>query len=135
MSVNIDPDSNQYDLAELRMDDETIICEDFSFDIEAESEPKTATNSRDPIGYKSSKTEYSFEANGISPEYYNLLREYQIKKTSFTVYIFSIGDDGDYHDFATFTHCRVNTLSVKSEDEGMSIDMEGVALSMLDAKK
>ena len=63
MSIKIDPDDNTYDLGELRLEKEVIVCEDFNVEFGSESETRSVTSSRDPVGYKGSKNEYKWEAN------------------------------------------------------------------------
>ena len=43
MAITVDPDDNSYDLAELRLDNEVIICEDFDFELSTENNVKTAS--------------------------------------------------------------------------------------------
>ena len=38
MSITINPDDNTYDLGELRLDKEIIVCEDFNVEFSSESE-------------------------------------------------------------------------------------------------
>ena len=132
MSITVDPADNHYDLAELRLDTEVVICEDFNFEISSEPETKTATNSRDPVGYKGGKNEYSFEANGVAPEYLKMLREYQAKQKNFPAGIFNFDDDGDYREVGTLLNCRISSINWSHEDEGSGLDISGVALSFKD---
>jgi len=130
MSITVDPDSKQYDLAEIRLDSEVIVAEEFSVTIETSSDPKTATNSRDPVGYKGGTNEYSFDASGVSLEFLSLLQEYQVKRTSFPVGVFSFDDDGNYEELLTLLHCRITSVEPSADDEGMTLDIEGSALSV-----
>lgn len=132
MSITIDPNDNHYDLAELRLDTEVVVSEDFNFEISSEPETKTATNSRDPIGYKGGKNEYSFEANGVPPEYFPKLREYQAKRKNFPTGVFNFDDDGDYREAGTLLNCRISSISFSHEEEGSKLDVSGVALSFKD---
>lgn len=129
MSVTINPDNNIYDLGELRLGTEVIVCESFSVSISTESETKTVTNSRDPVGYKGGKNEYSFSASGVSPEYFDLLSSYQEKRINFPVTVFNFDDDGEYKEMATLMHCRITSIEDSHEDEGSLLDIEGTALS------
>ena len=134
MSVTIDPDNNTYDLGELRLDKEVIICEDFNVEISSESETRTATNSHDPVAYKGGKNEYTWEANGVSPEYYELLRSYQKNRKNFPIGVYNFDADGEYRELSTLLHCRISDLSASQEDEGLGLDVSGTALSIKDKK-
>lgn len=134
MSITIDPDDNTYDLGELRLDKEVIVCEDFNVDFSSESETRPATNSRDPVGYKGGKNEYKWEANSVSPEFFSMLREYQRNRRNFPIGVFNFNDDGDYKELFTLLHCRIDSCKPAQEDEGMSIDVSGIALSVKDKK-
>lgn len=134
MSITINPDDNTYDLGELRLDKEVIVCEDFNVEFNTESETRSATNSRDPVGYKGGKNEFTWEANGVSPEFFDLLREYQRNRKNFPVGVFNFNDEGEYRELFTLLHCRIDSLSPSQEDEGLSIDVSGTALSAKDKK-
>ena len=127
MSITINPDDNTYDLGELRLDKEIIVCEDFNVEFSSESETRPATNSRDPIGYK-------WEANGVSPEFFSMLRDYQRNRRNFPIGVFNFNDEGDYKELFTLLHCRIDSCTPTQEDEGMSIDVSGTALSVKDKK-
>ena len=134
MSVTIDPDNNTYDLGELRLDKEVIVCEDFNVEISSESETRTATNSHDPVSYKGGKNEYTWEANGVSPEFISLLREYQRNRKSFPVGVFNFEENGEYVELLTLLHCRIDSVSASQEDEGLGVDVSGTALGIKDKK-
>lgn len=134
MSVTVDPDDNSFDLAELRIDNEVIICEDFDYEVSSENNVKTATNSRDPYRYSGGKNEYSWSANGISPEFLKLCRQYQAGRKNFPVSVYAYGDDLEYKEVGTLLHCRIESISPKMDDEGLGFDMEGVALGMKDPR-
>lgn len=134
MSIKIDPDDNIYDLGELRLDKEVIVCEDFNVEFGSESETRSATGSRDPVGYKGGKNEYKWEANGVSPEFSSILRDYQRNRRNFPIGVFNFNDDGDYKELFTLLHCRIDSCTFTQEDEGMSIDVSGIALSVKDKK-
>lgn len=129
MSITVDPNDTQYDLAELRLDKEVIQCEDFSIDLESTEDVKTATNSHDPIGYKGGAREYSFEANGIEPVYADLLKEYWKSRKNFTTSTYTFEEDGEYNLQDTLLHCRITSVSISQED-GRSLDISGTALGM-----
>ena len=134
MSVTIDPDNNTYDLGELRLDKEVIVCEDFNIEISSESETRTATNSPDPVSYKGGKNEYTWEANGVSPEFTSLLREYQRNRKGFPIGIYNFEENGEYVELLTLLHCRIDSISASQEDEGLSVDVSGTALGIKDKK-
>lgn len=134
MAITVDPDDTSYDLAELRLDNEVIICEDFDFEVSTENNTKTTTNSRDPYRYAGGKNEYSWSANGIAPQYIKLLRQYQNKRTNFPVSIYAYGDEGEYREIATLLHCRIESISPAMDDEGLNVDIEGIALGIKDPR-
>ena len=134
MAVTIDPDDNSYDLAELRLDNEVIICEEFEFEISTENNTKATTNSRDPVRYAGGKNEYSWSASGIAPQYMKILRQYQQKRINFPVSIYAYGDEGEYKEVCTLLHCRVESISPSMDDEGLNIDIEGISLGAKDPR-
>ena len=134
MAITVDPDDNSYDLAELRLENEVIICEDFDFELSTENNVKTATNSRDPYRYAGGRNEYSGSANGISPEFLPLCRQYQKNRKNFPISVYAYGDDGDYKEVGTLLHCRVESISPSMEDEGLGFDLEFVALGFKDPR-
>ncbi|MDO5849312.1 MAG: hypothetical protein Q4P18_07240 [Methanobrevibacter sp.] len=129
MSTVINSDSKQYDLAELRLDDEVIPCEDFSIDLESTEDLKTATNSHDAIAYKGGKREISWEANGVFPEYYPLLKEYWKNRSNFTVSTYNFEENGEYQEADVLLHSRIEKISISQED-GRSLDISGKSLSI-----
>ena len=134
MSITVDPDDNSYDLAELRLDNEVIICEDFDFEISTENNTKNSTNSRDPYRYAGGKNEYSGSANGIAPQYLKLCRQYQANRQNFPISVYAYGDEGEYKEVGTLLHCRISSISPKMEDEGLGFDLEFDALGFKDPR-
>ena len=129
LSITVNPNDKQYDLAELRLDKEVVQCEDFSIDLESTEDVKTATNSHDPIAYKGGAREYSFEANGIDPVYGDILKEYWKQRKNFTTSTYNFEEDGEYIEQDVLLHCRITKVSISQED-GRSLDISGVALGM-----
>lgn len=130
--VRIDPDNNKYDMGELRLDKESIVSEEFSIDLTSNNETKNATNSRDPYRYAGGKNEYSWSASGVAPEHLSLLREYQKSRKSFPTGVYNFDDDGDYEEQFVLKYCRISSVSVSQGDEGLSLDVEGIALGIKD---
>lgn len=130
--VRIDPDNNKYDMGELRLDKESIVSEEFSVDLTSNNETKSATNSRDPYRYAGGKNEYGWSASGVAPEHLSLLREYQKSRKSFPTGVYNFDDDGDYEEQFVLKYCRISSVSVSQGDEGLSLDVEGVALGIKD---
>lgn len=132
MSVTIDPDVTTYDMGELRLDKESIICDEFSVDITTNNETKTPTNSRDPYRYSGGKNEYGWGASGVAPEYLPLLREYQRKRKTFPTGVYNFDDDGDYLEQFVLKYCRIDKISFKNGEDGTTLDIEGIALGIKD---
>lgn len=129
--VNIDPNDTSYDLAELRIGDEVIVSEDFSYELESDDDTQTATNSRDPIRYKGGGRSYSWEANGVYPEHREFLEEVWKNHTNFSVTAYTFSDtDLDYKEEVALLNARITNISPQHDDEGTTIDISGIALSM-----
>ena len=130
MAVTIDPTDTQYDLGEIRLDKETIICEEFEYGIEANDDVKTVTNSKDPLRFKGGKNSYSWSANGVDMEYHDLLIKHQLARTIFPINVFSILDNGNYNHKATIRHARISSVTVNQSEDGFNIDISGVSLGI-----
>ena len=130
MAVTIDPTDTQYDLGELRLDKEPIICEEFEYGVESGGDVKNVTNSRDPIRFKGGRNEYTWSANGIDMEYHDLLVKHQLSGTIFPINIFSILENGNYNHKATLRHAKITSVTVNQSEDGFNIDISGNALGI-----
>ena len=119
---------DEYDMGVFRFEDEYVTSNEFEYAIGGSNETRTATNSSNPTGYKGSKNEFSYSASDIPMEYHDLLIEYKLKKKSFPISVFAFGEGGDYNHKGTLTHARVDEVSVKGSDEGLTLDVSGIAL-------
>lgn len=130
MAITIDPTDTQYDLGEIRLDKETIICEEFEYGVEADSNVKNVTNSKDPIRYKGGKNSYPWSASGIDMEFHDLLLKHQLAGTLFPINVFSILDNGNYNHKATLRHAKISSVTINQSEDGFSIDISGNALAI-----
>ena len=128
MSIVIDPNDNQYDMGFLRLLDEKIISNEFTYTIGGGNETASSTDSGDPYKYKGSKNEYSWDASEVPMEYHDLLIRAKIEKTTFPITVFNHGPLGEYNHKGTLKYARIDEVSVKNGDEGMSLDVSGIAL-------
>lgn len=128
MPITVNPDDNSHEMGLLRLAEEPLVSNEFSYDIGGGNNVGTATNSQDPVRYKGSKNEYGWSASDIPPEYHDLLIQYKLSKKTFPITIFNYGPDGDYNHLGTLTSARVDSVSVNFGDEGMQLDVEGIAL-------
>ena len=56
------------------------------------------------------------------------LHKRQVGKLTFPITIFNFGPDGDYNHKGTLTSARIDEVSVSWGDEGMQLDVSGIAL-------
>lgn len=128
MPITVDPDDNSHDMGLLRLGDEPLVSNEFSYTVGGGNNVGTATNSNNPVRYKGSKNEFSWDANDVAYEYYDFLMEAKLKKTTFPITIFNFGPDGNYNHKGTLTSARIDEVSVSFGDEGMQLDVSGIAL-------
>lgn len=129
MTITIDPADNSHYMAEMRLDSEVIVSNEFNVDLgEDGGDPKTVTNSMDPVRYGSSKNTVNWGASDVDPEYYKMLIEYKLKKKLFPVDVFDFGPDGDYTHTGTLKHAKITEVNKTFGDDGLSIEISGVAL-------
>lgn len=129
MAITVDPTNNQYDMAEMRLDQETIISNECNVDFgEDGGDPKYVTNSEDPSRRSAKKNTYEWGASGVEPEYFDLLLSYKISGKTFPLYLFNFGRGGDYEHMLTLSHAKVKELNWSHGDDGMTIDVSGDAL-------
>lgn len=129
MPIKVNPEDNQYDLGELRLDQESIIAENFSVNLESTEDLKKVTNSHDPVGYKGGAREYSFEASGVDAVHASLLKKYWKERKNFTVATYNFVENGTYVESDVLLHCRLTSVSISQED-GRSLEISGTALGM-----
>lgn len=130
MAIKIDPTDNSYEMAEMRIDSERIYTNEFNIDIgEDGGDPKSVTNSADPIRYGRSKNTFEWGASGVEPEYYDFLVEARLKKKIFPIGVFRFGPDGDYKAVGTMTNAKIAEVNFSYGDDGVTIDISGTALS------
>lgn len=128
MSIIVDPNDNSYDMGFLRLLDEKIISNEFSYTVGGGNETANSTSSNDPYRYKNSKNEISWDASEVAMEFHDLLMRAKLEKITFPITVFNHGPSGDYNHKGTITYARVDEVSVSAGDEGMSLDVSGVAL-------
>lgn len=129
MSVDVDPSNKDYELAELRFANETILCESFSADIEISKDFKTVTNSKDPVGYTGRSREITIEASGILPEFHDFLMDAILNETLFTIATYNFEDGGEPKESDVFYNCTIEKVSI-SEEDSRSLEISGKALSV-----
>ena len=131
MAINIDPTNDAYDMAEMRLDGEPLYPNEFEYSVSEDGgEPKTVTNSKDPIRYGASKNTVEWSASGLQPEEYSRLMEYKLKNMLFPITVFNFGSSGQYNPVATINNARITEVSFNYGDDGETIDISGSALSL-----
>lgn len=128
MSITIDPNDNSHDMGYLRLDDEELYANEFSYTIGGGNETESFTNTGKPGRYKGSKDEFSWDASGIAHEFHDLLIRYKLNKTTFPIKVFNRGPDGNVIHKGTLFYCRVDEVSVSQADDGNTLDVSGIAL-------
>ena len=124
MAIKIDPTDNSYHMAEMRIDSERIYSNELTMDFgEDGGDPKTVTNSEDPIRYGRTTNSYEWGASGIEPEFFDFLMEAKLKKKLFPVGVFRFGPDGDYKSVGTMINANWSY-----GDDGVTVDVSGSAL-------
>lgn len=135
MAVTIDPTNTTYEMAELRLDSEVIYANEFNIDIgEDGGDPKTVTNSRDPVRYARSKNTYEWGASGIEPEYYDFLIQHKLNKTLFPINALHMSPDGKYKAVGNLKYAKITEVNYSYGDDGTTIDVSGNALKFELAK-
>lgn len=131
MAITVDPTDNQYDLAEVRLDQETIISNECNLDLgEDGGDPKYATNSEDPYRRSGKKNTVEWGLSDIAPEYYDLLLEYKMSGKTFPIQYYTFGKGGKYNHRVTAVHARVKELNWSYSDDGPTIECSGDALGV-----
>ncbi len=129
MAITVDPENNNHYMAEIKLNDDIIVSNEFNFDITEEGgDAKYATNSMEAIRYSSSKNTYEWGASGVEPEFYNLLVQYKLKSKLLTVDVFDFGPDGGYAHQGTMTYAKITEVTRSFGDDGVTIDISGTAL-------
>lgn len=128
MSITIDPNDNSHDMGYLRLDDEELYANEFSYTIGGGNETESFTNTGKPGRYKGSKDEFGWDASGIAHEFHDLLIRYKLNKTTFPIKVFNRGPDGNVIHKGTLFYCRVDEVSVSQADDGNTLDVSGIAL-------
>ncbi|MBO6275427.1 MAG: hypothetical protein J6M91_07845, partial [Methanobrevibacter sp.] len=77
MSIIIDPDDNSHDMGYIKLDEEELYANEFSYTIGGGNETESFTNTGKPGRYKGSKDEFGWDASGIAHEFHDLLIEYK----------------------------------------------------------
>ena len=126
MTIVVDPNDNQYNKGLLRLLDERIISNEFTYTVGGGNE--VATQNGKPYKYKGNVDEFSWDASEVPMEYHDLLMKAKLEKTTFPITIFNYGNGGDYNLIGTLMYCRIDEVAVKSGDDGMSLDVSGIAL-------
>ena len=131
MAITVDPTNNSYDLAEMRLDGETILSNENNVDLaEDGGDPKYVTNSESAVRRASKKDTIEWGISGIEPEYYDLLLEYKISGKLFPIQYYNFGKGGKYNHRLTLTHAKVKELNLSHGDDGVTIDCSGDALGV-----
>ena len=129
MAIKIDPTDNSYQMAEMRIDSERIYANEFNMDLgEDGGDPKTVTNSANPIRYGRTTNTFEWGASSIEPEYYDFLVQAKMKKKLFPIGVFRFGPDGDYKAVGTMTNAKISEVNWSYGDDGVTIDISGSAL-------
>ncbi|MDO5818722.1 MAG: hypothetical protein Q4P11_00150 [Methanobrevibacter sp.] len=129
MAIKIDPTDNSYHMAEMRIDSERIYSNELTMDFgEDGGDPKTVTNSADPIRYGRTTNSYEWGASGIEPEFFDFLMEAKLKKKLFPVGVFRFGPDGDYKSVGTMINAKISEVNWSYGDDGVTVDVSGSAL-------
>ena len=131
MAITVDPTNNQYDLAEMRLDNEVILSNENNVDLgEDGGDPKYVTNSEDAVRRNAKKNTAEWGLSGVEPEYYDLLLEYKLSGKVFPIQYFNFGKGGKPELKLTLLHARVKELTLSHGDDGPSIDCSGDALKV-----
>lgn len=128
MTTFIDPEDNSHDSGYLKLYEEELYANEFSYTIGGGNETESFTNTNNPARYKGSRDEYSWDASGIAHEFHDLLIEYKLKKKTFPVKVFNRGPDGNVIHKGTLKYCRIDEVSVSQADDGNTVDVSGIAL-------
>jgi len=131
MAITVDPTDNQYDLAEMRLDQETIISNECNVDLgEDGGDVKYATNSEDPYRRGSKKNTVEWGLSDVAPEYYDLLLEYKLSGKTFPIQYYNFGKGGKYNHKITLVHAKVTELKLSHGDDGPTVECSGNALGV-----
>lgn len=131
MAITVDPTNNQYDLAEMRLDGQTILSNENNVDLSEDGgDIKYVTNSEDGIRRSSKKNTIEWGISGVEPEYYDLLLEYKISGKLFPIHYYNFGKGGKYNPRLTLLHAKITELTLSHGDDGATIDCSGNALGV-----
>ena len=128
MTIYVDPDDNSHDMGYLKLEDDELYANEFSYTIGGGNETESFTNTSKPGRYKGSKDEFSWDASGIAHEFHDLLIQYKLTKKTFTTKVFNRGPDGNVIPKGILFHCRIDEVSVSQGDDGNTLDVSGIAL-------
>lgn len=135
MAITVDPNNNNYDLAEMRLNKETILSNENNVDLSEEGgDVKYVTNSEDPIRRSSKKNTIEWGLSGVEPEYYDLLLEYKLSGKTFPIQYYNFGKGGKYEHKLTLMHAKITELNLSHGDDGSTVDCSGNALSVVKPK-
>ena len=131
MAITVDPTNNSYDLAEMRLDGETILSNENNVDLREDGgDPKYVTNSESAVRRASKKDTIEWGISGIEPEYYDLLLDYKMSGKLFPIQYYNFGKGGKYNHRLTLIHAKVKELTMSHGDDGPTIDCSGDALGV-----
>lgn len=131
MAITVDPTNNTYDLAEMRLDGETILSNENNVDLSEEGgDPKYVTSSEDPIRRTGKKNTAEWGLSGVEPEYYELLLDYKLSGKTFPLQYYNFGKGGKYEHKLTLVHAKIKELNLSHSDDGPTIDCSGDALGV-----
>ena len=126
--IYVDPEDNSHDSGYLKLEDEELYANEFSYSIGGGNETQTFTNTGKPGRYKGSTDEFGWDASGIAHEFHDLLIEYKLKKKTFSIKVFNRGPDGNVIHKGTMKYCRIDEVNVSQADDGNTLDVSGIGL-------
>lgn len=131
MAITVDPTNNSYDLAEMRLDGETILSNENNVDLgEDGGDVKYVTNSEDGVRRAAKKNTVEWGLSGVEPEFYDLLLEYKLSGKVFPLQLYNFGKGGKLNHVLTLTHAKITELTKSHGDDGTTIDCSGNALGV-----
>lgn len=131
MAISVDPTDNQYDMAEMRLDQEVIVANEGNIDVGQDGgDPKYAMNSENPYRRGRKKNTVEWGLSDIAPEYYDLLLEYKLSGKTFPLQFYNFGKGGKYNHKLTVVHATVKELKMSFGDDGYTIECSGDGLGV-----